>query len=114
MARPPRTNRPVEKTISIPEDIVTRIDLELFSELEGKVPFGKWAELVTGLLREHLDRQARAQQLTVSIVCLPSRADLRGDTEGIRHVALNLMLEELQRLGYITAVDAFGKLPRRY
>lgn len=112
MARPARTVRPVEKTISIPEDIVTRIDLELFSELEGKVPFGKWAELVTNLLREHLDRQRAVNQLATGIVCLPHRMDLRDDPEGIRHVALNLLFEELVRLGYTPVVNAFRNLPR--
>ena len=54
MARPRLVIRPVEKTFSIPEDVVARIELELFSELEGRVPVGKWSALVTDLLRAHI------------------------------------------------------------
>ena len=57
MPRPKRTIRPVEKHISIPEDIVTKIELELWSDLEGRVPFGAWSQLVVGLLEEHLKRK---------------------------------------------------------
>lgn len=54
MARPPKLDRPVEKTLSIPASVHTRIELELFSELEGRVPHGKWSALVTELLREYV------------------------------------------------------------
>lgn len=54
MPRPKKTDRPVEKSISIPISIASRIDLELFSELEGRVPHGKWSELVTGLLQQYI------------------------------------------------------------
>ena len=54
MPRPRKAVRSIEKNISIPEDVVARIDLELWSELEEKVPFGAWQRLVTGLLREHI------------------------------------------------------------
>lgn len=57
MARPKLAVRPVAKEISIPEDIFARIELELFSELEGKVPHGKWSKLVEGLLREYLAKR---------------------------------------------------------
>ncbi len=56
MGRPAKTIKSVQKNLALPEDLVIRVDLELYSELEGKVPFGSWQELVVGLLEEHLQR----------------------------------------------------------
>lgn len=58
MARPRKAVRPVEKNISLPEDLVARVDLELWSELEGKVPFGAWQRYLERLIREDLARRA--------------------------------------------------------
>ena len=57
MPRPRKAIRPVEKNISLPEDIVARVDLELFSEVEGKVPFGAWQRYVEALIRADLSRR---------------------------------------------------------
>lgn len=57
MARPRKAIRPVEKNISLPEDLVARVDLELFSELEGKVPFGAWQRYLERLIREDLAKR---------------------------------------------------------
>ena len=62
MARPRKAIRPVEKNISLPEDLVARVDLELFSELEGKVPFGAWQRYLERLIREDLAKRANAQE----------------------------------------------------
>lgn len=53
--KPPKTIRPVRKNLCLPEDVVARIDLELYSELEQKVPFGAWQKLMERLLRQHLE-----------------------------------------------------------
>ena len=55
MPRPKNAIPSVEKKISIPSDVVARIDLELHSEIEGKVPHGAWGTLVTTLLRRYLE-----------------------------------------------------------
>ncbi len=60
--KPPKVIRPVLKNISLPEDLVARVELELYSELEGRVPHGAWARLVERLLREHLDRRHTAAE----------------------------------------------------
>lgn len=57
MGRPRKAVRPVEKNISLPEDIVARVDLELYSEVDGKVPFGAWQRFVEGLIRKELARR---------------------------------------------------------
>lgn len=54
MPRPRRTDRPVEKNISLPETLVVKVDLMLFSDLEGKVPFGAWKGYVESLIRQDL------------------------------------------------------------
>lgn len=54
MGRPRKAIRSVEKNICIPEDIVAQVELELWSELEGKVPFAAWQRLVVELLLEWL------------------------------------------------------------
>lgn len=61
MPRPRKAIRPIEKNISLPEDIVARVDLELFSEVEGKVPFGAWQRYVEGLIRADLERRAQGK-----------------------------------------------------
>lgn len=61
MARRTKTDRPVEKSISLPQSTVAQVDLLLFSQLEGRVPFGAWASLVNQLLSEWLARQSQGE-----------------------------------------------------
>ena len=42
MARPKKVIRCKAKNLLLPENLITKVDLELFSELEGKVPFAAW------------------------------------------------------------------------
>lgn len=60
MARPRKTDRPIEKNISLPQSIVVRVELELFSALEGKVPFGAWQRYIVGLVEADLARKEKA------------------------------------------------------
>lgn len=64
MPRTPRLMRPVRKNLAVPEDIAARVDLELFSELEGRVPHGAWSNFVAEVLREHFRRKDAAQLQT--------------------------------------------------
>jgi len=59
MARPRKTIRTVYTNIGIPEDLAARVQLELYSELEGKIPFGAQQEFYTKLLREYFERKER-------------------------------------------------------
>ena len=54
-ARPKQLSRS-PKELSLPPDIVARVDLALYSELEGRVPHGAWQKLLTHLLGEWLTR----------------------------------------------------------
>lgn len=58
MARPRKTDRPIEKNISLPQSIVIRVELELFSELEGRVPFGAWQKYIVGLIEADMAKKA--------------------------------------------------------
>lgn len=62
MPRPRKAVRPVEKSISLPEDLVVKVDLLLWSDLEGKVPMGAWAKYVEGLVAADLQRREALQK----------------------------------------------------
>lgn len=112
MPRPRKALRPVEKNISLPEDIVARVDLELFSELEGKVPFGAWQRFVGGLIQAHFERQTRASALATTL--REYNAALFEDKENMHVVASKALCDELEALGYGEAVEVFRKLPKWY
>lgn len=56
MPRSPNILRPSKLTMNLPEDIRARLDLHLFSSVEGRVPHGAYARLISSLLREYLDK----------------------------------------------------------
>lgn len=60
MSRPKATIRRISKNLSLPEDIVAHMELELYSDLEGCVPRGAQSELIERLLREHFNKQPAA------------------------------------------------------
>ena len=61
MGRPKKTDRPVEKNISLPLTIVARVDLKLYSELEERVPHGAWSRYITGLIKKDLETTGGGQ-----------------------------------------------------
>lgn len=61
--RPRKVVRPVQKNLAIPQDIVTKIDLLLWSDLELRVPHGAWQSLIVRLLTEFLKGQERMATL---------------------------------------------------
>lgn len=44
--------RPVKLTTTFPEDIRVKMDLYLFSKVEGRVPKGAYQEFLVGLIKE--------------------------------------------------------------
>lgn len=60
MGKPPNVIPSVEKNISIPSDLCARIDLILYSDLQGRVPHGAWSRYITGLIRRDLEGQRNA------------------------------------------------------
>ena len=53
MPRRPNLDRPMRLEINLPETLHTRLTLELFSELEGKIPKGKWSTFFTERAQEY-------------------------------------------------------------
>lgn len=53
MARPKKVLRTVYTNIGLPEDLVAKVKLELYSEVEGKIPFGAQQEFFSNLLRNY-------------------------------------------------------------
>lgn len=57
MARPRFTIPPRYYKISIPLDVATKMELNLYSEVEGRIPHGKLSEYIANLVRK--DQQER-------------------------------------------------------
>ena len=47
----------------LPQSLVARVELELYSDLEGKVPFAAWQTLLVELLNERLAKVDAARKL---------------------------------------------------
>lgn len=57
MPRPRKVDRPMRCETTVPQSIHAKVMLELYSEVEGKVPFGAWSSLVSGLLAKWLEER---------------------------------------------------------
>lgn len=57
MPRPKKVDRPVEFKFYLPSSISMKLEIELFSEVEGKVPFGARNELIIRLISEWLQKR---------------------------------------------------------
>lgn len=57
MPRPLKTIRTVNKNIALPEDLVAQLELHLYSELEGRIPFGAQQEFFTTLLQNFFSQK---------------------------------------------------------
>jgi len=55
--RPTKNLRSIQKNISLPEDLVAKLELELFSDVEGRIPHGKQSEFFEGLLRKYFEEK---------------------------------------------------------
>ncbi len=61
MARPKKTIRTIFKNIGLPEDLVAKLELHLYSEVEGRIPLGAQQEFFTKLLRDYFTELERAK-----------------------------------------------------
>lgn len=55
MPRRPNIDPPTTLTLKLPESVRVRLDLVLFSELENRVPFGKYQEFFLERIREFFE-----------------------------------------------------------
>lgn len=55
MPRKPELDRPTRLDLRLPESIRTRLDLLLFSEVEGRVPQGRYQEFFLARIKEFFE-----------------------------------------------------------
>lgn len=60
MPRVKRVDRPVRLEITLPESVSAAVELELFSDIEGRVPYGARSKLIEQLLRGWLESRGVA------------------------------------------------------
>ena len=66
--RPRKVTPSQEKNISFDQDLVSRVDIVLFSELEGRVPHGARSKYLSQLIADDLSRRAAAGTGTFFLV----------------------------------------------
>ena len=54
--RPAHVTPAVSRHIRIPAGLATELDLHLYSEVEGRIPYGALGEFITQACRELLDK----------------------------------------------------------
>lgn len=59
MARPKQTTPSVFKNIALPEPLAAKLDIELFSDLEGRIPTGAYKEFFSALLEQYFAAKSR-------------------------------------------------------
>ena len=87
--RRPNTVPTVATNIHFPEPVRARMDLHLFSEVEGRVPLGAYQRVLTPLVQDFFDTQLL--DLAPYLNTLPGQAYIRGKPDVIE--ALKRKLE---------------------
>jgi hypothetical protein len=54
MPRPRKIDRPQRFEVQLPQSIYAKLNVELYSEVEGRVPHGAFSELTTALVVDWL------------------------------------------------------------
>lgn len=60
--RPPNVLRPSKLTTYLPEDLRAKLDLYLYSEIEGRVPHGAYARFLAERVKEFFDKKQKQCQ----------------------------------------------------
>lgn len=84
----PRTKGPEKSLLKamVPVELRGRLDLELISEIEGRVPQGKYSEFVEARLREHFSWDT----LNLEAYGLPAGYFVRGPKEMLQALLVKL------------------------
>lgn len=62
MARPKQTTPSVFRNIALPQPLADRLDVFLYSELEGRIPTGAYKAFFTNLIEQHFEQSRRPCQ----------------------------------------------------
>lgn len=93
MARPQHIDRPVTLHITLPATTRAKLDLFLFSEVEGRVPHGAYA----AFLRDRIEEYLGNARLDLGLYGFPAGYWTQGPKEMIE--LLKVRLEGVQRHG---------------
>ncbi len=63
MPRPVKNLRTIRKNLSLDEDLVAKMELELYSEVDQRVPVGAQSLLVNKLLRKYFRNKEKQLEL---------------------------------------------------
>ena len=85
---------------SLPVDVRARLDLHLFSDVEGRVPKGAYQRLLTELINQYLDN--RVLDLAPYFGTLPEEAIVRGSSSVIARLkqAFEYPTGEIKKIAY--------------
>lgn len=61
MPRPKQTIRTVYFHVGLPEDLAAKIQLQLFSEVESKIPIGAYQRYFTELVRRDFEQKPESK-----------------------------------------------------
>jgi len=64
MAKPKNVINTIEKKISIPADLCARMELELYSDVENRIPYGAQSTFICSLIRAHFTQIDEAKAKT--------------------------------------------------
>lgn len=68
MARPKAVIPTIEKSFQLQAQLCARMELELYSDVEGKIPHGAQSEFINNLIREHYKRVDEIQAVSVRMM----------------------------------------------
>lgn len=83
MPKPLAILRPSRLETSLPEDLRARLDLHLFSEVEGRVPQGAYQRLIVSLLRDYLEVKRQTLDLSELSGVVPGGYEIQGTPQSI-------------------------------
>lgn len=82
--RPPNTLRPAKLTTYLPEDLRAKLDLYLFSPVEGRVPHGAYTKFLAERVQEFFNPESGEAKLAAFKRRI-EQTELNGWTEDQRH-----------------------------
>lgn len=93
--KPPKIIRPIRLHTTLPEDIRAKLDLHLYSEVEGRVPFGAYQKFILERIAEFFGGERTClneQEIRVVRICLHSQLSCM---EGEALLIAKALLEKL-------------------
>lgn len=97
MPRPFKIDRPVQVCLQLPTSVVARMDMHLWSSLEGRVPYGKRNEFLGRLIAEFFEER----RLELEAFGLPAGFFITGPKEMVDALERRLKGETTENTGSV-------------